>query len=83
MRSPWRSHRGSFSWTTLWVNLGALITVVRYAVGEGVAIGPVAWNPGELDSGLAASVMTTLGGLYMGRRWQEGGEKPNEAPPAS
>jgi len=72
MRLPWRNPHGAWSWTTLWLNIACLVTVVRYAVGAEVVVGALDWKPGELDAGLVASILTTIGGLYWGRRWQEG-----------
>lgn len=76
VRMPWASSsNGSFSYTTIWLNLAALITVVRYAVGEGITIGSFSWQPGELDATLVAATLGALGALYGYRRTQESKDK--------
>lgn len=77
MRLPWKAPTGNFSWSTLWMNLAAMVTVLRYALGDG-SVGP--WHPGPLDPTLAASVMGTIGGLYGWRRGQENTATTDAAP---
>lgn len=73
MRTPWTSPNGGFSYTTLWLNLAALITVFRYALGDATIGG---YTPGSLDPMLPAAVLGALGTLYYGRRSQESPTAP-------
>ena len=82
MRAPWTGPSGDWSWTTFWLNFAAFIVIVRFLVGAGgIEWGTFAWNPGELDGGLVAAVLGSLGALYGYRRTTENGKKP--ADPAS
>lgn len=71
MRAPWNSPDGSFSWTTLWLNLACAITCARFLVGTGIDIGGFSWQPGEMDAALPGAILATLGALYWGRRGQD------------
>ena len=52
-RWPWQSPSdGGFSYTTLWLNIACVITVLRFLVGEQLTIGSLDWNPGEMDAAL-------------------------------
>jgi hypothetical protein len=72
MRAPWKSASdGKWSWTSLWLNVAALVTCVRFAVGTGVTIGTFQWAPGEMDPMLPTGILAALGALYSYRRGQE------------
>lgn len=79
MRAPWKSPSSKdFSWSTLWMNMAALVTVLKYFSGDAVSLeyGSLTYHPGALDPTLVAAVMGTLGGLYGWRRSQEGTAAP-------
>jgi hypothetical protein len=73
MRWPWTAPTSAkdFSWTTLWLNIACFITIVRYAVGAGIVIGSLSWQPGELDAALPGAILAALGALYAYRRGQD------------
>ena len=73
MRAPWNSPTDNkFSYTTLWLNLGFAVTLIRYILGDGqLVIGDFVWHPGEMESLLPAGVLGPLAGLYGYRRGQE------------
>jgi hypothetical protein len=73
MRAPWNSPTPAreFSWTTLWLNVAAFITCVRFAVGAGITIGALSWQPGEMDAALPGAILAALGALYAYRRGQD------------
>tara|TARA_Y100000310_G_C20419943_1_gene686191 strand:+ start:497 stop:763 length:267 start_codon:yes stop_codon:yes gene_type:complete len=68
-RFPWSSpSSGEFSYTTLWLNLACAIVVIRFLVGEGLSIGALDWQPGEMDAALPGAILAALGAIYYGRR---------------
>lgn len=74
MRAPWISPSGKdFSWSTLWMNLAAFVTVFKFAFGADLQIdwGALVFHPSALDPAITATVMGSLAGLYGWRRSQE------------
>lgn len=68
LRTPWTAPDGGFSYTTLWLNIACLITVLRFLVGASISIGGFTWAPGEMNAALPGAILAALGAIYYGRR---------------
>ena len=79
-RWPWQSPGdGGFSYTTLWLNIACLITVLRFIAGAELSIGAMSWSPGEMDAALPGAILAALGAIYWGRRNSENGSVSKDA----